>query len=189
MLSMNDLKNGSIFLMDGSLLEALDVKHLHMGRGGSSVQTRLKNLITGQVVSRNFKQSDSFQEADIEKKKIKFLYSHRGEHVFVDPANPSQRFPLEEERVGNIVRWLKPNTECEAVVYEEKILSIKPPIKIELKVTEAPPGVKGDRAQSGTKIVTLESGATLDVPLFIEEGDIVRVNTEIGEYTERVEKA
>ena len=197
MISANNLKNGTIFLMDESPYQVLEVKHLHMGRGGSSIQTKIKNLATGQVLSRNFKESDSFGDADIEKKKIKFLYQHRQESVFVNPDKSNERFTLATDILNDIIKWLKPNTECEAVFWEDdstslttkKIISIKPPIKVELKVTESPPGLKGDRAQSGTKSVKLETGAYLNVPLFIEEGDIVKINTETGEYTERVEKA
>jgi len=167
----------------------LEVAHQHIGRGGSSVQTKLKNLSSGQVLSRNFKPSDSFQEADIEKKKLMFLYSHRHNHVFIDPADPKNRMTIPEDIAGTIIKWLKPNTECEAVFLEEKVISLSPPIKVELKVTEAPPGVKGDRSQAGTKSVKLETGTEINVPLFINEGDVVRINTVLGEYTERVEKA
>lgn len=199
MLFANDLKNGSLFLLDNAPYQVLEVSHLHMGRGGSSIQTKIKNLATGQVLSRNFKESDSFKDADVEKKKIKFLYRHRNESVFVTPhtligvgVNPeksNERISLPTDILEDIIKWLKPNMECEAIFLENKLISIKPPIKVELKVLESPPGIKGDRAQSGTKSVKLESGAILNVPLFIEEGDIVRINTETGEYTERVEKA
>lgn len=174
-------------LEDGQTYEVLEVKHLHMGRGGSSVQTKIKNLVTGQVLAKNFKPSDKFEEAEIEKRKLKYLYSHRGENIFVDPQNPKERYPLQKE-AEDIIKWLKPNTECEAVFLGEKIISIKPPIKIELLVKEAPPGVKGDRAQSGTKIVVLESDASISVPLFIEEGEKIIVNTETGEYAGRAKE-
>lgn len=176
-------------MLDSQIFEVLEVKHQHIGRGGSSVQTKIKNLATGQVLSRNFKPSDSFKEADIEKKKIIFLYSHRGEIVFANPENKSRRFNVNADIAGNIVKWLKPNTECDAVFLNEKIISIKPPIKIDLKVVSAPPGVKGNRAQAGTKSVKLESGAEINVPLFIGEGDAIRVNTQTEEYVERSEKA
>lgn len=175
--------------MDNSPYQAVEVKHLHMGRGGSSIQTKIKNLATRQVLSRNFKESDSFGDADIEKKKIKFLYSHREDTVFINPEKPNERFTMPADTLTDIIKWLKPNTECEAVFFDDKIISIKPPIKMDLKVTESPPGLKGDRAQSGTKNAKLETGISINVPLFIEEGDIIRINTETGEYTERIEKA
>ncbi|OHA14503.1 MAG: elongation factor P [Candidatus Sungbacteria bacterium RIFCSPLOWO2_12_FULL_41_11] len=189
MISANNLKNGTIFLMDEAPYQVIEVKHLHMGRGGSSIQTKIKNLATGQVLSRNFKESDSFGDADVEKGKIKFLYTHRENTVFINPGKSNERLSMPTETLGDILKWLKPNTECEAVFLTGKIISIKPPIKIELKVIESPPGLKGDRAQSGTKNIKLETGASINVPLFIEEGDIIRINTETGEYTERVTKS
>lgn len=187
MLTMNDLKNGLVVLIEGEPYQILEVKHLHMGRGGSSVQTRIKNLKTGQVYSRNFKPADTFIEADVEKRKILFLYAHRGEYVFAESGNTKNRFPLKNE-IEDIKKWLKPNTEVEAVFLDDKLLTADVPIKMEFKVIEAPPGLKGDTAQGGTKIATIETGAKISVPLFINEGDIIRINTKTGEYVERAEK-
>ena len=193
MLSMNDLKRGTLFMLEGAPFEVLEIAHTHMGRGGSSTNARIRNCITGQVLSRTFKQADSFEEADIEKKPILFLYSHRGEFVFCDPKDKSKRFPLSEEVIGEKKNWLKPNTEITAVILsdedEERVISIILPIKMDLKVVEAPPGIKGDTAQGGTKPVVLETGATVAAPLFINQDDIIRVNTETGTYAERVTKA
>jgi elongation factor P len=144
------------------------------------------------VLSRTFKQADSFEEADIEKRPVLFLYGHRGEYMFCDIKDRSKRFPISADVLGDKTEWLKPNTEITAVVLndesEEKVISIILPIKMDLKVTEAPPGLKGDTAQGGTKPVVLETGATVAAPLFINSGDIIRVNTETGEYAERVQK-
>ncbi len=189
MLSINDLQNGSLIIIEGAPYQVLEVAHLHMGRGGSSVQTKIRNLKTGQVYNRNFKPADSFEEADIQKKPTTFLYTHRGEYVFSDPANPKNRFSLTEEKIGDHKRWLKPNTPLTAIFLGEELLSFIIPIKMDFKVTEAPPGIQGDRSQSGTKAVTVETGTIVQAPLFINEGDIIRINTETGEYVERVEKA
>lgn len=188
MLSINDLKTGTLFILDDNPYEALEVKHLHMGRGGSSIQTRIKNLRTGQVYSRNFKPADTFNEADIEKKPVMYLYHHRDEFVFHEKGKPQNRFPLPDSIVADIQNWLKPNLELEGLFFEGAIIAIKPPIKLDLKVVEAPPAIKGDTAQGGTKTVKLETGAEIQVPLFINEGDVVRVNTQLGTYAERVEK-
>lgn len=188
MLSINDLANGMYILIDGIPYQILDVKHLHMGRGGSSVQTRIKNIKTEQVLSRNFKPADTFAEADIEKRKVNFLYMHRGEFIFAEKGNPKNRFSLTEERVGVAKKWLKPNTEVEAVYLGPELMGIAVPIKMDFIVTEAPPALRGDTAKAGTKMVTIETGAIISAPLFINEGDIIRVNTETGEYTERAEK-
>ena len=153
------------------------------------VQARIRNLVTGKIVEKTFQPSDYFEEANVEKRPLVFLYRHRGESVFSQPGKPQQRFTLEADTVGDAARWLKPNTEITAVFFGEKLLTFSVPIKIDLKVTEAPPGIQGDRAQGGTKAVTLETGALVQVPLFINAGDIVRINTETGDYVERILKS
>lgn len=188
MLSINDLKNGLVVLINGEPYQILDVKHLHMGRGGSSIQTRIRHLKTGQVLQRNFKPADAFEEADVEKRKVLFLYAHRGDFVFSEKGDQKNRFALKEEQVGEIKKWLKSNTEVEALCLNGILLTVSLPIKMDFKVIEAPPGLRGNTAEGGTKIVTIETGAKISVPLFINEGDIIRVNTESGEYVERAEK-
>lgn len=189
MLSINDLKNGSLVIIDNTPYQVLEVFHQHIGRGGSSIQTKIRHLKTGQVLSRNFKPADMFEEADVEKKPVVFLYSHRGEFVFADPENQKKRFSLKEEAVGENKKWLKPDTQFTALMHGEELLNFILPIKVDLKVVEAPPGLQGNRSQAGTKTVTLETGVMVQVPLFINSGDTIRINTEIGEYVERVEKA
>lgn len=188
MLSMNDLQNGTCIIYEGAPYQVMEARHLHVGRGSSSIQTKLKNLKTGQVLARNFKPSDTFEEAEIEKRKVKFLYGHRGEYWFCEEANPKNRFQLTADVLGDAVHFLKPNTIVEDLNLKDEVLNITLPIKMDFKVTEAPPAVRGNTAQGGTKTVTIETGAQIVVPLFINEGDIVRVNTVTGEYVERVEK-
>ncbi len=188
MLSMNDLKKGTLFLLDGQPYIVLEVAHLMMGRGGSVLQTKIKNLVTGATVSRNFKQADKFEEADIQRKKFVFLYAHRGEFCFVDEKDRAKRVLLTEDEVGEQRKFIKPQTIVDVEFFNEKVLRIILPIKMDLKVTEAPPSMKGNTAQGGTKTVALETGATIQTPLFINMGDTIRVNTETEEYVERVEK-
>ena len=188
MLSMNDLTTGMYVVIDGDPFELLHIAHLHMGRGSGSVQTRIKNLRTGQVYERNYKPADQFGEADIEKVKVKFIYANRGEFWFNEPDKPQNRFSLKGEVIGETGRFLKANTEVTAVLFNQKIINIIPPIKMDLKVVEAPPAVRGNTAQGGNKLVKLESGAEIQAPLFINEGDILRINTTTGEYVERMEK-
>ncbi len=187
MLSINDLQSGTYVVYEETPYEVLEVRHLHIGRGGSSIQTKLKNLKIGQVLARNFKPADMFEEADIEKQKVLFLYTHRGEYTFAEPGGKN-RFSLKEDALHDIIHYLKPNTTVEALNFKGAILNINLPIKIDLKVVEAPPSVRGNTAQGGTKTVTIETGAQITAPLFINEGDIIRINTQTGEYTERVEK-
>ena len=148
---------------------------------------KIKNLISGSVFERNFHQGEIFEEAEILKFEVKFLYSHREKYFFSEvKENPSARIELNKETVRDIAKFLKPNQIVEGARFNGKIINISLPIKIQLKVIEAPPGVKGDRAQGGTKTVTLETGTIINAPLFIEAGDIVEINTETGEYVERV---
>lgn len=189
MLSINDLKPGSLITIEGVPYQVLEVAHQHIGRGSSSVQTKIKHLKTGQVLSRNFKPADMFEESDVEKKPLKFLYHHRGEFVFVEPSKPQNRFPVTKEIIGDAEKWLKPSVELTGVFFNGELMTMILPIKMDFEVTEAPPGIQGDRSSSGTKAATIETGAVVQVPLFINTGDIIRINTEKEEYVERVKKA
>jgi len=187
MLTHSDLRKGARFIMDGLPYEILESMPLKKAQRRVVIQTRIKNLITGEVLERNFHQGDVFEEAELEKLQAKFLYFHKDKYFFCETKNSSKRFELLKEQIGSAVKFLKPNEIVQALVFDEKIISISLPIKVELKVTEAPPGVKGDSAQGGTKIVILESGAQVSVPLFVNQDDVIEVNTETGEYTRRVE--
>lgn len=173
--------------MDGQPYEVMEANSLKKAQRRPIIQTRIKNLITGNVFDRNFQQGDTFDEAEILKLKAKFLYSHKERYFFCEEQNPSKRFDLGIEQIGEQAKFLKQNQPIDALIFDEKIISILLPIKIQAIVKEAPPGVQGDRAQGGTKIVTLETGAQVNVPLFVEEGDIIEINTETGEYVKRVE--
>lgn len=188
MLSINDITAGLYIVYEDMPYQVLEARHLHIGRGGSSIQTKLKNLKTGQVLARNFKPSDTFEEADILKKNVTYLYSHRSEYWFAEANNPQNRFQLKEDILGKAIHFLKPNTTIEALNFKGAILNITLPIKMDFKVLEAPPAIRGNTAQGGTKTVAVETGAQINAPLFINEGDIIRVNTQTGEYVERMEK-
>lgn len=188
MLSINDLQNGIYVVYENTPYEVMEVKHLHMGRGGSSIQTKLKNLKTGQVLARNFKPADTFEEADIEKQKVKYLYNHRNEYWFSEENNLSNRFKLSKNQIGNIMHFLKPNMIVETLKFNGTILNVALPIKMDFKVIEAPPATRGNTAQGGTKTVMIETGMSIVVPLFVSEGDVIRINTQTGEYVERVKK-
>jgi elongation factor P len=189
MFSINDLRVGTIFIWKKEPYKVLESKHVFVARGASSLQAKIKSLISGNVYSQSFKPADKFDEADINFREIKYLYNHRGEFWFCEKENSSQRFFLEEKAIGSQKDFLKPNTLVRAMVFEDKIVDIILPIKIDLKVTEAPPGAKGETAQRNDKLVTLETGAQIKAPLFIHAGDIVRINTETRSYTERVQKS
>lgn len=188
MLAYSDLKKGTLFVLDGAPYEVLEFSFLRMQQRKPVAQTRIKNLITGKIVERNFHMNESFTEAEIEKEPLKYLYNHRGEFWFAKPADPTKRFSLPEEAVGGAAKFLKANTEVISVKFGEKVIGIQVPIKMELTVKDAPPGFRGDTATGGSKPATLETGAQVNVPLFVNTGDVIRVNTETGEYVERIEK-
>jgi elongation factor P len=151
--------------------------------------TKLKSLKTGRVLEVTFHQSDKVAEADLETKTVTYIFSKPGEFWFHTAGEPSDRFFLTEDLIGDQHKFMKERTDYEAIVFEEEIIGLKFPIKVELKVTEAMDAVKGNTSSGAQKEVTLETGATLMVPMFINEGDVVSINTDTGEYSERVEKA
>lgn len=188
MLSYSELKVGTFFVMGGEPYEVLEYAFLRMQQRKPVAQTKIKNLITGKVTNQTFHQNDSFEEAELQRKKTKFLYNHRGDFVFCDADDGSKRFTLKEDQLGDHIKFLKAGTPIDAILFDEKVINIILPIKMEFKVVDAPPSVKGSTVTGGNKLVKLETGAEINVPMFINQGDIVRVNTQTGEYTERVTK-
>jgi elongation factor P len=187
-LGVNELKPKTFFILEGQPYEVLETHHLKMQQRRPVVQTRMRNLLNGKLIERNFAQSDIFEEADIERREVKFLYNHRDEYWFSAMDNPADRFKLERDIIGDSYKYLKANTIIQAITFNNKIITIELPIKMEFKVIEAPPAIHGDTAQGGVKQVKLETGATVNVPLFVEENDVIKLNTETGEYVERVSK-
>ena len=182
MLTHTDLHPGVQFIYEGQPWEVLEASMMKMAQRRPVIQSKIKNLIDGRVQERNFQQGDVFEEADLQRREIKFLYQTKGQYFFCEPNDPSNRFFFTEEQIGSQAKFLRPNEIVIGIVYDEKIITFKLPIKVNLKVKESAPGVKGDRAQGGTKEAVLESGAVIQVPLFIEEGDVIEVNTEIGGF-------
>ncbi|PIP29892.1 elongation factor P [Candidatus Jorgensenbacteria bacterium CG10_big_fil_rev_8_21_14_0_10_54_38] len=195
MLNYNELKVGTIFTKndDPDPYEVLEYAFIRMQQRKPVTQLKIKNLITGKVQDYAAHQNESFYEADINAVPVVFIYHSKDQYWFHEKGKPAARFFLADEAVGDVRQYLKNNTEVKVFKFaagdSEKIINIELPVKMDLKVTEAPPAIRGDTAQGGTKSVTLETGAKANVPLFINEGDVVRVNTTTGEYVERVEKA
>lgn len=187
MLNISRIEKAMILKIDQQLWAVVGIDFVSPGKGPAFYRMRLRSLRTGNVVEKTYKSGETFEEVELEKKSIKYLYTHRDQYFFCEESNPSARFELTKEVLGNAVNFMKPNQVVEAISYEGKVISVNLPIKVVLKVTEAPPGAKGDRAQAGTKSVTLETGAQIAVPLFVDQGDMIEVNTETGEYVKRVE--
>ncbi len=188
MLEYNEILKGKVILLDGQPYEVLDAHVFRKQQRKPVNQTKLRHLITGKVTEQAFHVSEKAEEADLSNKAGKYLYTNKGEKWFCDEKNPADRFMLSAETIGTGGNFMKPNMAVEALVFDDNIIGVKVPIKMELKVTDAPPAVRGNTSQGGSKLITLETGATLKAPLVINEGNIVRINTTTGEYVERVDK-
>lgn len=186
MIDHSELKKGVKIILDKEPYEILESRPMKKAQRRVIIQTRVKNLITGNVLDKNFHQGETFEEAEMLKFKAKFLYFHKDRYFFCRDDDSSKRFDLSAGQIGNQIKFLKSGELVEALVFDERIINISLPVKIQLKVIESPPGIKGDRAQGGSKIVTLETGAKIAAPLFIKEGDVVEVNIETGEYARRI---
>ena len=185
-LSYNDLTKGTLFILDGAPYEVIEMNFLRMQQRKATVQTRIRNLITGKILDRNWQASDSFEEADIERKNAIFIYASKREYWFHAEGDPKARFSLSEELLGEQGKFLKQNTKVQTMTFEDKVIKVEIPIKMDFKVIEAPPAIRGNTAQGGNKAVTIEGGAKVNVPLFINEGDMIRINTTTGDYVERL---
>lgn len=188
MLEYNEILKGKVILYNDDPYEVLDAHVFRKQQRKPVNQTKLRNIITGKVTEQAFHVSEKAQEADLSTKGVKYLYANKGERWFCAETDPADRFTLPDELIGTPGQFLKVNSVVEALIFDEKIIGIKLPIKVELKVVEAAPAVKGNTAQGGSKQITLETGATIFVPMFINEGDVIRINTETGEYVERADK-
>lgn len=194
MLEYNEVKPGKYILYNNEPYEVLESHVARTQMRKPQNQIKMRNLISARVIPATFHASDKVPEADIDSRPIKFIYESRGQYCFSEIKDASKRFFLDSALMGPQVKFLKGNTEVSALTFtsedddEPKIIGVKIPIKMELLVKEAPPAVRGNTVQGGTKQVTLETGAVINVPLFVNEGDIIRVNTETGDYVERVDK-
>ena len=186
MLNYNEVKPGVAVLVEGEPYVCTWNNIMQKQQRRPVNQTKLRHLIKGNQIEYSFQQSDKMNEAEIEKKAAVFVFrdERKNEWVFHEAADKSKRFTLTDEMVTN-GHFLKPNTEVETSAFDGKIFAVTLPIKVQLAVKEAPPDVRGNTAQGGSKIVTLETGAPLTVPMFIKEGDVLVINTETGEYVER----
>lgn len=189
MLNYNDITVRKYIILDKEPYEVISSRTTKKSRQKASNQAKLKSLITGKVVEKAFHQSDSVEEAEIIRKKVIYLYTNKGEVWFHSEGDPKDRFSLEENVLGDTTKYLKENTTIEAMAFNDEIIGIKLPTKMDLVVKEAPPSIRGNTSQGGNKQVILETGAVIVTPLFINEGDVIKINTETGEYVERTEKA
>ncbi|MDP2655318.1 MAG: hypothetical protein Q8P17_02020 [bacterium] len=188
-LSYNEILKGSVIDYNNEPYEVLSSHIFRMQQRKPVNQTKLRQMVGGKVVEISFHQNETVTEADIDKMMANYLYTNNGESWFAEEGNAKNRFSFPEEVVRDKVQWITQNSPVEVLTYEEKPMTIKIPVKVELAVKEAPPAVKGNTVSGGTKLVELVTGAKVDVPLFINTGDIIRINTDTGLYTERVTKS
>ena len=188
-LSYNEILSKTIINYNNEPYEVLSSHIFRMQQRKPVNQTKLRHLVSGKVVEISFHQNESATEADVGKMQATYLYTNRGESWFAEEGNAKNRFSFPADAVHDKVQWLAQNSPVDIVTNDDKPVTVKIPVKVDLKVTEAPPSTKGNTATGGNKLVMLSTGAKVDVPLFINEGDVVRINTDSGQYVERVDKA
>ena len=181
MIGISDIKTGKIIILDEQPHKVLSHEHSKMGRMGAVLRTKLKNLATGAIFDKTFQGNDKVAEATVEKTSAQYLYREGAEFVFMNMDNFEQ-FSLDAEVIGEAEKYLTEGLEVTIGSFESRPLMIELPVKVKLKVTEAPPSIKGDTSSGGDKVVTVETGAQITVPLFVKAGDTIIVNTEKGTY-------
>lgn len=184
MISAGDFRNGITFELDGNVVQVIEFQHVKPGKGAAFVRTKYKNVITGAVVERSFNPTDKYQTAYIERKDMQYLYSDGDLYYFMDMETYEQQ-PIDSSKLGPAFQFVKENMEVKVLSYKGNVFGVEPPNFVELEVTETDPGFKGDTATNATKPATLETGAEIKVPLFINQGDMIRIDTRTGEYMER----
>ena len=183
MISAGDFRNGITFEMDGNVVQVIEFQHVKPGKGAAFVRTKYKNVITGAVVERSFNPTDKYPTAYIERKDMQYLYSDGDLYYFMDMETYEQQ-PIDKSKLGPAFQFVKENMEVKVLSYKGNVFGVEPPNFVELEVTETDPGFKGDTATNATKPATLETGAEIKVPLFINQGDMIRIDTRTGEYME-----
>ena len=185
MISTGDLKKGATIELDGKLMSILDYSHIKMGRGSAQVRIKFRDVRTGAITEQTFQAGTKWPRARVERRDMQYLYND-GEFYHFMNTESFEQIPVSADKMGDANRYLKENDTCELVLYGEEVIGIELPMTVELTVTDTDPGFKGDTATGGTKPATLETGLVVNVPLFVEPGTRIKVNTESGAYIERV---
>ncbi len=184
MLGISEIKSGKNIELNGQPYKVLSHEHSKMGRAGAVLRTRLKNLKTGAVLEKTFQGADKVKEADLEINRAQYLYKDNNDYIFMNQDNFEQ-FTITSQNLGDSANYLIEGTEVNILIYQGEPINIELPVKMKFKVVDAPPGIKGDTASGGNKLVTLETGMKISAPLFIKVNDTVIINTEKGEYVSR----
>ncbi len=184
MISAGEFRNGITFEMDGNVYQIIEFQHVKPGKGAAFVRAKIRNVILGSVTERTFNPNDKYEPARIERQEMEYSYEDGGICNFLDP-NTYEMVPVNREDLGDSFKFVKENMTCKILSYKGKVFGVEPPTFVELEVTNTEPGFKGNTATNATKPATLETGAEIRVPLFINEGDVIRIDTRTGEYMER----
>lgn len=184
MISAGDFRNGVTFEEDGNVLQVVEFQHVKPGKGAAFVRTKIKNVITGSVVEKSYNPTAKFPTAFVERKEMEYSYNDGDLYYFMD-GETYELMPIGGDVLGDNFKFVKENMVCRVMSYKGKVFGVEPPNFVELQVTQTDPGFKGDTATNATKPATLETGAEVKVPLFIEEGEMIRIDTRTGEYMER----
>ena len=184
MISAGDFRNGITFEMEGKVMQIIEFQHVKPGKGAAFVRTKMKNVITGAVTETSFNPTDKFENAYVERREMEYSYNDGNLYYFMDMESYELE-PIDESLLGDNFKFVKENMSCTIYSYKGKVFNVEPPTFVELEVTETDPGFKGDTATNVTKPATLETGAEVKVPLFINPGDRIRIDTRVGEYLER----
>lgn len=185
MITAGDFRNGVTFEQDGNVFQVVEFQHVKPGKGAAFVRTKLKNVITGGVVEKTFRPDEKMPKAHIERKNMEYSYNDGDLYYFMDQET-FDMIPIGADQVGDSLKFVKENMVCMILSYKGNVFGIEPPTFVELEITETEPGFKGDTATGAKKPATLETGATIMVPLFVDQNDVIRVDTRTGEYMERV---
>ena len=184
MISAGDFKNGVTLEIEGNVYQILEFQHVKPGKGAAFVRTKLKNIINGGAVERTFRPTEKFPKAHIEKKDMQYLYSDGELYHFMDVESYDQ-IALNEESIGDSLKFVQENEMVKICSYKGNVFAIEPPMFVVLEITDTEPGFKGDTAQGATKPAVVETGATVYVPLFVDQGDKIKIDTRTGEYLSR----
>jgi elongation factor P len=185
MIVAGDFKNGTTFEMEGQVYQIVEFQHVKPGKGAAFVRTKIKNVLTGSTVERTFSPTDKFERAQIVRRDMEYLYNDGDLAYFMDTENYEQ-LPINLSAISDALVFVKENTICKVLSYKGNVFGVEPPMFVELEVTDTEPGFKGDTATGATKPAVVETGAQVKVPLFVNQGDIIRIDTRTGEYMERV---
>lgn len=184
MVSAGDFRNGVTFEMDGSVYQIIEFQHVKPGKGAAFVRTKIRNVIAGTVVEKTFNPTDKYPTAYIERKEMEYSYNDGDLYYFMDPES-YELVPINKSELPDNFKFVKENMVCRIMSYKGKVFGVEPPNFVELQVTQTDPGFKGNTATNTTKPATLETGAEVRVPLFIDEGEMIRIDTRTGEYMDR----